>query len=229
VICTGPGTCVPECELYSRCHCGCGEATSAPGWTHRSHGYVKGRHHRYLWQHFRPSNPYDGDRCGVPYEDVRGMVNALFGELGLREASERVGVSGRCLSMWRNGHMAHVQRRSAVKIKRAYDSLDGQLRRVQLPTAPLRDFFAAHGLTPTMVWPKSHYHARAFHKPTVSLILADEMAIAVGYHPSAIWDGWFDLEAPSTAPATTCVLCLRRCSEKQALCKDCNSRAGKAA
>jgi hypothetical protein len=190
---------VPECQLWGVCHCGCGARTSAPKWSHNSHGYVKGMYHRYLWQHFQPANPYDGDRCGVVYSQVAGMVNALFDELGLHEGAKRIGVSWRCLSMWHNGHMAHVQRASAAKIERAYDSLDKNLRRIKLPLAPLRELFALRGLTPGMVWPKGHYFDRLFYNETVGLIAADEMAVSAGMHPWEVWGDWFELEVPVVA------------------------------
>jgi hypothetical protein len=193
VICTS-GTCVPECGLYGWCHCGCGAAATKADCSNAYRGYVGGRYFRYLWQHFRPTNPYDGDKCGVPYSEVRGMVAALLDELGLYEAAKRVGMSARCVSMWHNDHMAHVQRRSAAKIESAYNSMDYKLRLEKLPTEPMRNFLVRSGQTPETAWPPSHRFRRYCYRPTVSTLNADEMAVSLGAHPSEIWPNWWEME-----------------------------------
>jgi hypothetical protein len=188
--CSAPGTCVPDCRLYGKCHCLCGQPTTIAKWSQHSHGYVGGRYFRYRWQHYHPKNPYDGDKCGVPYAAVAGMVEALWSELRLHGTAEQVGVSWRAVSMWHNGHMKYVQRRTAANIERAFNNLDRALRKEQIPTAPMREFLARRGLSGEVFPDKTH--RRYSYRPTVSVIVADEMACSLGYHPSEIWKDWFD-------------------------------------
>jgi hypothetical protein len=190
------GTCVEACPMYGVCHCGCGQVTSRMKWNSADRGYVSGKHHRYIWGHFRPplSPGFDASKA-VPYSDVAGMVQALWDELGLYGTADRIGVSRRCASMWHNGHMRWVQRKTAAKIEHAYRTLDWELRQIQVPVEPLRHYFALHDLSPTYVYPKGSYAIRQFYRPTTSYLSADEMAVAAGMHPSEIWPDWWEYAA----------------------------------
>lgn len=78
------GTCVPECESYGFCHCGCGRRTRLSGYTHYDKDRVKGFPSVY-W----PSHNIDptqvvgcwGSR-GIPVERVQPLARWLVKKYG---------------------------------------------------------------------------------------------------------------------------------------------------
>lgn len=199
MICTGPGTCVPECELWSLCHCGCGERTKLPKQGYKKRAWVRGHYHRYVAYH----GTGEGYRCLTPvekgsvsYAELAGMVEAVVFATGTQfAAAERIGVHAGTISSYRNGHRPYVRADAARLIQRAFDGLDRRLRRIQVPMSELRDFFALRDLSPRGVWPDNRLYQRYFYRPTQSVIVADEMAVSAGFHPGEIWADWFEMEA----------------------------------
>lgn len=192
--CGEHGTCEPSCPMYGWCHCNCGERTTKPVESYVGRGYDRNHYHRYRWQHWRPYNPYDGDKCAVRYEEVAGMVQALWDEYGLKGTAKRVGVSIRCVSMWHNGHYKHVQRATAKKIEKAWEAMSLNLLRTKVSMAPLRQYFRDNGLVINAVWPEPHPYQRQIQREWGSLLMADDMATSLGLHPYQIWGpGWYDL------------------------------------
>lgn len=53
---------------YGYCHCGCGEKTSVPTYTHRTHNIIKGIPSKYVSGHNRSMPPLDANR---PHRDAR--------------------------------------------------------------------------------------------------------------------------------------------------------------
>lgn len=115
------GTCVPGCEMYGACHCGCGGRPGVASCSRRRESAVGGRPRLFLAGHNRRVGPgYACSKTGVPLAhvlpDLRALVAIRFGVKGAAAAS---GLSPTGLGKMLRGEVRRVRFGNAVKISRA--------------------------------------------------------------------------------------------------------------
>jgi len=189
-VCEGPGTCVPGCRDWGICHCGCGGRAPVAPQSRTAKGYVKGRPHRWLPTH----HPKDGF-IGIPIEEAQWRLSALEAEgLVENEICRRLRLNDSVLYKIRVGYRGQrfIHRSTMAKLDQAFESLDAHLRRVQVPMLPLRVYMREHGISAGTTWGIRHRYCKYIRQPHVSLLLADEMAVSLGVHPSEVWSDWHE-------------------------------------
>lgn len=185
--------------MYGWCHCGCGARPALAPQDRTSKGYRRGHPYRYLMHHGPLQCIGFDEHKGVHLADVVWMLQAMQSEgMTVAAISRATGMSEshifKLLTGWRGQRF--VQRKTAARIEKAYDRLDRHLHHVHVPMGPMRDYLAINDISPAQLWPKGSYYIRQFYRPTASYLVADEMAVSAGAHPSEVWGPmWWELAA----------------------------------
>lgn len=144
--CTGRGTCIPSCELYGYCHCGCGAKQPLATFTHERDNWVKGRPTTFQRGHNQRVNPnYHYARAGMDahlvLQDLRQLVRVYGSQ---RKVAKKLGVYQSWVSSALNGKTRRVSLGRATQIaelvrgRRQDISIDFERRRRREEKAYLR-------------------------------------------------------------------------------------------
>lgn len=195
-VCKGPGTCVPECHLYGKCHCGCGLATNLAPKANTARNWTRGRPYRCLIGHgTKPRNPAGQDKKGPAAEEYVWMLDAMHAEGMTNQAiGDLIGWNHTYVSQLRLRYNRYIQRSTARRIEDAYKKcgFDRPLRVLKVSATPLREYMETRGLTPNITWGYNHTWTRNYYRyDSYTLAVADEMAISLGVNPLAIWGDEF--------------------------------------